>query len=131
MEEALIARLLAAPGVAAMVGPRLYPGRRPQASALPAATLIRISGAPVYTDQGEAGLASARVQIDCWGESYAAAKLTARAVIAALSAFAGLAGGVTFQNILLDAERDFSEGGSNAADYLFRTTLDFIVWHQT
>lgn len=89
----------------------------------------RISGAPVYTDQGESGLATARVEIDCWGATYTSAKQTARAVIAALSAFVGTAGSYTFQYVLLDAERDFSEAGSNAAEYLYRTNLDFIVWY--
>jgi hypothetical protein len=130
MEEGLIAKLLATSGVTSLVQARVYPGRRPQASVLPAVAMNRISGAPVYTDQGEAGLATARVEIDCWGETYTSAKQTARAVIAALSAFFGTAGGYTFQYVLLDAERDFSEAGSNAAEYLYRTNLDFIVWYQ-
>lgn len=131
MEEGLIAKLLADGGVAALVSTRVFPGRRPQASPLPAIVLHTISGEPIYTDQGEAGLASARVQFDCWGETYASAKGVARAVKSALSAFVGQAGGVTFQNILVDAERDFSEGGSDAAEYLYRTNLDLIVWWET
>jgi Protein of unknown function (DUF3168) len=130
MEEALIAKLLATSGVASLAQARVFPGRRPQGSALPAIVLNRISGAPIYTDQGESGLATARIQFDCWGTTFTSAKRTARAVIAALSAFFGTAGDYTFQYILLDAERDFSETGSNATEYLFRTTLDFIVWYE-
>jgi hypothetical protein len=131
MEEGIIARLLATSAVTALVAQRVYPGRRPQASALPAIDLNTISGAPTYTNDGESGLASARVEINCWGDSYTSAKLLARAVKTSLSAFVGEAGGITFQNVLLDAERDFSETGGNQAEYLFRTNLDFIVWFET
>ena len=131
MEEGIIGKLLARPEVTALVSTRVSPGRRPQASVLPAIDVNTISGAPVYTDDGESGLASARVEINCWGQTYSSAKLVARAVKASLSAFVGESAGITFQNILLDAERDFSETGSNAAEYLYRTNLDFIVWWKT
>jgi hypothetical protein len=131
MEEGIIARLLATGGVTTLVSTRVSPGRRPQGSALPAIDVITISGAPVYTDDGESGLASARIEINCWGQTYSSAKAVGRAVKASLSAFVGESGGITFQTILLDAERDFNETGSNAADYLFRTNLDFIVWWKT
>ena len=112
-------------------GTRVYPGARPQGSALPALVFNRIDGAPLYADDGEVGLAQARVQIDCWAATYTAAKQLARAVKASLSGFVGEAGGVDFPSILIDAERDLREGGSNAAEYLFRTSIDFIVWHRT
>ena len=128
MEEALIARLLADSGVAAVVGTRVFPGARPQASALPAIVLNRISGGPEYADDGEVGLEQGRIQIDCWAATYSEAKLLARAVTACLSAFEGTVGGTTFQFIALDIERDLREGGSNADAYPFRTALDFLVW---
>lgn len=129
MEEGLIARLLATSGVTNLVSQRVYPGRRPQGSSLPTITLSRISGAPMYTDDGETGLASARVQVDCWGTTYTSAKNAARAAIDSFSAYFGSSGGYTFQYVLLDAERDFSEPGADSAEYLYRTSLDFIVWY--
>lgn len=131
MEEGIIAKLLATSGVTALVATRVYPGRRPQASALPAIDLARISGAPLYSNDGETGLESARVEINCWGSSYSSAKTVARAVKDALSAFFGTVGGVNFQYILLEDERDLSETGSNQADYLYRMSLDFTVWTKT
>jgi hypothetical protein len=127
MEEGIIATS----AVEALVQQGVYPGRRPQASALPAIDVNTISGAPLYTNDGESGLASARVEINCWGATYTSAKQLARAVKASLSAFVGEAGTITFRNILLDAERDFSETGRNQAEYLFPTNLDFIVWFKT
>jgi hypothetical protein len=131
MEEGIITKLLATSGVTALVSDRVHPGRRPQASALPAIDIASISGAPVYTNDGESGLERARVEINCWGSTYTSAKTVARAVKAALSAFFGEAGGINFQYILLDTERDMNETGSNQAEYLYRTSLDFIVWTKT
>jgi hypothetical protein len=131
MEEALIGRLLVAPGVAAMVEERVFPGSRPQGSALPAVVFSLVDGAPLYADEGEVGIAQARIQIDCWADSYAGAKTLARAVKACLSDFVGEAGGTQFLSIFIDAERDLREGGSGAADYPFRTSIDFTVWHRT
>ena len=128
MEEALIVRLLADSGVAALVSNRVFPGSRPQAAALPAVVLQRISGAPGYADDGEIGLDHTRIQVDCWAETYAGAKLLARAVTACLSGFEGTVGATVFQFIELDAERDLREGGTDAADYPFRTALDFLIW---
>jgi hypothetical protein len=127
MEEAVIARLLAGSGVAAVVGTRVFPGAHPQGSALPAVVLNRISGGPLYADDGEVGLEQARIQIDCWAETYTGAKLLARVVTACLSAFDGPVGATTFEFIELENERDLREGGGDAASYPFRTALDFVV----
>ncbi len=56
--------------------------------------------------------------------------MTARAVTDALSAFFGTVGAVTFQYILMDAERDFQDEGGDQTQYRFRTNLDFIVWYE-
>lgn len=124
MEEAIRTRLLATTAVTTLVGNRVYWGSRPQGGLLPDVVLMRISGAPIYTDDGEADLASARIEAQCYAHTYASAKAVGRAVSGSLSAFFN----TYFRNILLDSERDFREGGSNAAEYLFRSNLDFIVW---
>ncbi len=128
MEEALIAKLLATSGISSIVSTRVYPGSLPQGGPRPAITVNRISGAPLYADDGEVGLEDARVQVDCWADTYTGAKLLARAVRDCLSAFAGSVSGVNFRNIMVDAERDLREGGGNSAEYPFRVSLDFIVW---
>lgn len=130
MEEDIRTRLLATSGVTALVSSRVYCGSRPQGGVVPDVIINRISGAPIYTDDGESGLAEARLEIECFGTTYASAKNAARAVIASLSAFFGTVGVTTFQYILLDSERDFRESGGNVPEYLFRTQLDFIIWHE-
>ena len=130
MEDALIAKLLADSGVSALVSNRVYPVSRPQGTALPAISLGTVSNVPVYTNDGEAGIAESRVQVDCWGATYGSVKAVARAVTASLSAFFGAVDGRVFQYVLLDGERDSRESGSNAPEYLFRTQLDFRVLYE-
>lgn len=127
MEEALIAKLLADGNVAALAGSRIFPGMRPQAAQLPAIVCNMISSNPSYSDDGEDGIAESRMQIDCWGATYSAAKLLARAVKSSLSAFSGTVNAVRFRYITIDLEHDLQETGSDAASYPFRTSIDFIV----
>lgn len=127
MEGAIVTKLRGTAGVTALVNQRVWPMRRPQARELPAVTVTRVDGGPIYTDDGESGLATARMQIDCWGATYTDAKDTAAAIKTALSGYVGTTGGTAFRFIYLDAERDMSESGSNTSEYLFRVVLDFMV----
>lgn len=128
MEAALIGVLLADPAITNAVGQRVYPLQRPQGSDYPSIVSTRISGQPLYDDDGEVGLQNARVQVDSFGRTYTEAKDLAQLVRARLSAFSGLHAGINFSYIMLDEERDLNEGGSNAAEYPVRVAMDFIVW---
>jgi hypothetical protein len=129
VEVAIIDYLLAGSAVAAIIGTRIFPLTRPQGSALPALTVTRISGAPVYASDGEAGLLDARLQIDSYAETYTAAKDLAAAVTNRLSAVQDVVqSGVTLIYVMLDSEQDLREGGSGEFEYLFRVRQDFIVW---
>lgn len=126
IEEVVIARLLDTAAVTTLASSRVYPGIRPQGSALPAVVVSRVSGAPVYVDDGETGLSVARIQIDCWGETYSAAKSLVRAVVYCLSGFYGVLFDVQIQTTLLDNERDIQVGDTAS---LFRTSTDFMIWY--
>jgi len=133
LETAIIAKLLQTPAVVALCGSRIYPGSVPKGEPMPAIVVNKISGAPLYTDDGQAGLESDRVQVDAWGETYTDAKPLADAFksTSCLSGFAGQVAGIEIKFSMIDAERDDREGGSNATAYRFRTSVDFIVWYQT
>lgn len=127
MEAALINRLLATAGVTTLAGQRITPGRRDQGGTLPAVVLHRIDGLPDYHLTGASGLVASRMQVDCWGATYGAAKKLARAVDAALSAARWTAGAIRIDAVLIADERDdnFDEGGTA----LYRTSLDLWVHH--
>jgi hypothetical protein len=134
MEEALIAYLLANSGVRALVGTppasqRMHWTQAPQGVAKPYATLTKVTGLRDTTLDGPSGFQEARVQIDCYGLTFASAKGLARAVEAVLSGLTVTTGGIEFQGCFLDAERDGYEADA-APDKLFRTSLDFIIFHK-
>lgn len=131
MEEAFTNYLLVSSGLTDLVGPRITWATRPQASSLPALVLHKISGAPEYSDEGEAGLFSARIQIDCWGGTYAAAKGVAREVMARLSGdgAAFTQEGIEFQAVFNEDGQDSFERGAGGED-LYRHRLDFIIWYK-
>jgi len=129
LEEDFRAVLLAAGAVTALApAARINWGAHPQGAAYPAIVLNTISGAEGYTYSGPDGLSQGRVQVDCYGHSYADAKGLSRAVIAAIGGYSG----ANFQGIFHASTRDSREGGSNEADRPYRVSLDFMThWRET
>ncbi len=126
MEEALVQYLLGAIGLTSLIGQRADWAIRPQASLLPQLVLHTIDSAPYYSDEGESGLFSARVQVDCWDRTYAGAKTIARQVLSRLSGAVFTQGPVTFQLSHAEDQQDDFEIGAGDEEF-YRTRLDFIV----
>lgn len=129
MEEALREYLLAGAAVSALVGVRVHWVYSPQGSASPRIVLYRVGGLRNMRMSGPTGLVASRVQVDCIGRSYESAKTVARAAEARLSGYSGTHSGVVFQGCFLIAERDDYED-AETPDRLFRTSLDFNIWHK-
>jgi len=129
MEEALRAVLRSSAAVIDLVPPeRINWGDHPQGIGDPYVVLNVISGAEGMTLKGPDGLAEARVQIDCYGSSYAAAKSLSRAVVGHLHGYRM----GRFRLVAHVATRDSREGGTNEAERLFRVSLDFTThWRET
>jgi hypothetical protein len=123
MEEELRALLLADSGVSSHAGTRVNFGAHPQGQPFPAVVLNTISQTEGYTLQGPNGIAQARVQVDCYGDSYGAAKQLSRAVRSLLSGYQHGA----LQGDFLAGTRDSREVGSNDAARPYRSSLDFMV----
>ncbi|WP_299133558.1 DUF3168 domain-containing protein [uncultured Amaricoccus sp.] len=138
MEEDLRALLIADAGVAAAVAARVSWGGRPQGSDLPAILLHLVARPGAHLLDGPSGLVESRVQVDCWGRTYAGAKLAARAAERALDGFgrvgSGVIGGTRFQGIFRIVSRDMSEArivdGGDVVEQLFATSMDFSIRHQ-
>jgi hypothetical protein len=131
MEEAIIALLLADSAVAALAGTRVHVGRAPQTLAgSPYVLLRRVTGIRDYTTRAPSGYVESRIQVDAYGKTYTSTKLTARAVIAALSGFRGTASGKQIQGIFVDGERDLPTADEDDdVNNLFRVSVDFMVHH--
>lgn len=130
IEDAVIQRALAAEGVQEILGDRLWPGLRPQASSLPGAVFNLITYLPGLDHDGPSTLAQARVQFDVYAATYGEAQLAAQALRAALHGFKGEVetevGTVTVRGAWQDAERRILD--DEAPEPLSGRSLDFIIW---
>lgn len=124
MQIAFRALLTNSSAVSALVpSSRIEWGWLKQGASLPAITLTLVGHDPDMTLSGPVNYWDGRVQVDCYGATYASAKAVADAVIDRLH---GHRDGV-FQLIALDAQRDFTEAGSTEKPV--RLSLDFItIW---
>lgn len=127
MEEELRALLRATTAITDLCGQRVDWGARAQRDPLPAIVLNVISGAEGFHMNGRDGLFKGRVQVDCYGETYADAKALGRAVRDLLHTYRG--GG--FELITEISRRDHHEGGTNEATRAFRDGADFNVSWRT
>lgn len=127
MEEILRAALLADTALVALIGGRVTWLDRPQGAGLPAVTLQIVSAPRDYTLDGPVDLLGYGIQVDIWGGTYSAMKLTARATIAALHTLR-----TPPLQAFIDGEDETSErqDGPDAASSttFYRTRLDCRVW---
>lgn len=131
LESAMIAHLLGYAGLAALIDNRAFPLVIPQTvTTLPCVTIQRISTPREYTLGGTATVVNARMQVDCWGKSYASAKDTAAQVLAALNQRTGQigAGLRTFDVLasLADSEADSYEADTGR----YRVRIDIRVMYE-
>lgn len=127
MEEAFIAYLLSYTGLTSLVGTRIRPVIAKQGEGFPCVVVSVVSHLPEYVTQGPVSLADSRVQVDCYGETFAASKAVTRAIKRLISGQRFTSGGVEFQQCAVIAER--SSFQDSAEVKLHRTSIDFRVWH--
>jgi hypothetical protein len=85
-ETTLYSILSTAPGVTALVGPRIYPDLVPQGIATPYIGYERVSTAPVATIHGSILASNVGLVVACWADTRIAAEALADAVAAAMQA---------------------------------------------
>lgn len=93
-----------------------------QDATLPRAAIYRTSGARDMHTQGT-GLMESRVQIDCYGETFAEAITASRTIRTALEGYAG----GSIQGAFLDSIRD---GFTDDADLVHRVSMTFLITYQ-
>lgn len=130
MHEAVRAILVGDSALAALVGTRVNWMLRPQqVTALPAVILRTVSAPREYDMAGPCGLVDSRLQVDVWAETYGAAKVAARAAMAALSGFRGTSAGTEIKGAFVINERDLQEDDTGEVNRLFGTSFDVRIWH--
>jgi len=124
MQKALRARLLGAGPVSALVGSKVDWLDRPQGAALPAITLQVVSGSIDQHMKGLQSLQFARVQMDCWGDTYAQTKTLVDAALSAVLPRATIQG-VLFLTASATFPRDLGEQAGTK--FVHRKQTDLIV----
>ena len=130
MEEDLVARLLAAVGLSALVGTRVYWGERPQGDALPAIVMHGISPGQDYSHSGPLSLRNPRIQFDCLGETFESTKLVERALTAALHQSPVIQGSTRFEGAFLALGRDAGTDTLAGGQKVHTLSNDFIIWNR-
>lgn len=127
---ALFAYLSAQSAITALVGFRIYPLARPQATALPAIVYRRVTTERFFyqgitADQySAASVIGATVAIDCYGETFASADAVSEAVKAALIPYRGTMGTLKVTGVFEGSTQDIlvvPADGSSPGDYLVST----------
>lgn len=125
MEAALRSYLLTGSGVAALVQKIAWISR-PQASALPAITLQKVTIDRGYTYSGPDSYHGEIVQLDIWAMSFGDVVKVRDAIIAVLET-PGTASGVTFTMCFVNSERQGIEDVPGVGA-VFRISLDAEIW---
>jgi hypothetical protein len=128
VQAAIHQQLQATAAVTAICSTRGYPGVLPQGATLPAYVYMLVSDVGVHHMTNAAGLALARVQVDCYSATESGAHTLAEAVRDALQGQRFTQASTTIRTCHLDNGNTFYESpidGSDAGRYI--RTLDFLV----
>ncbi|MDL1909694.1 DUF3168 domain-containing protein [Chloroflexi bacterium CFX6] len=94
LESALASEITELPGVAGLIGDRVYPVAAPQTSASPFITYRRVTGEVQYTHEGESRIQRARFQLSAIADTYETVIELAEAIRSGLSGKRSLGNGI-------------------------------------
>lgn len=128
IETALFSFLHGTAAIVNLVADRIAPMERAQDEALPAITYQTISNVPDYHLGGESGHSVARIQIDCWAETYLAVKQLAEQVRLAVSGHTGVWNEHTITGVLVQDNGDLPESVEPASEAgAHRASMDLRI----
>lgn len=127
-QDALRARILAAPPVAALVGNRVNWSTRPQRDPWPCLVLTLISDPWPVEYAGLTAFRESRVQVDVMAMAPETVRAIRSGLIPAIHPPVRWASGVTIGPCRPVNVTDRTER-SSAGDTVFREQIDFLIWH--
>lgn len=126
--KAVKVKLEADSDVLAITSTRIYPGHLKQDATLPAITYRIISDIPENHITGAGELTTARIQLDCYAATYAAAMALKEKVRLAIDGVTGDYGTEEICDCNLEGTHDFQEQPVDGSDsWRYGFSLDFLV----
>lgn len=130
MEEALRAKLRANAALTALVGTRIDWGLRGTGAGLPAVRLFEISSVARMNLAGGSAWTRSRIQIDCLGRTYKAARniadILAKPPAGILIGMRETVSDVRLRTFIMNRRADHDD---DAEGVVHRTSIDVMVWH--
>lgn len=123
IEALLLTKLTGTTGVSTLVGTRVHPNVLPQNVTYPAIRYL-LTDSPAQNVTGKNRFLRARVQLDVYGATYAAAKAVAVAVRSALNRWSAPTDGVILAWI--DDETDVDD----AEEQMARISMDVVITYR-
>lgn len=133
IERALTYHLESDPGIAAIVGNRVFPKAGSQGADLPLLTYERVGGTHVHHLRGGSGLANATFQLNCVGVRYSDTVALREAIRNALDTYLGSMGPegeqVEVKSCLQIGSRDdYTSASDGGAVGVFEQQVDYQIW---
>lgn len=127
LEAGLVTFLNSQPGIAGLLGTRLYPLVIPQDAEQPALAYQRIDTPRISSHDGPSGLAKPRIQITVTAKTFEMVKALTLLLRRALDGYRGMWGSVPVQKCSVMNEID---GYAMEAEGAYTVRLDLVVWHE-
>jgi hypothetical protein len=132
--EAIHVYLSSKAALTALVGSRIYRGKRPQGTTTnPAITYRKVSGHDELYQEGVSTLGEARIEVECWGSTPASAEAVRGKIRDVCQRYAGTitSGEESVVIVLMTLETDDEfydepQDGSDAG--VFSATVDLHIW---
>jgi len=135
IEKALYAWLSGETDVTDLVGTRIFANKIAHGTAMPAVTYQLISGQFTRGLGGRCGSGTARMQINCWAETYLVAKDLELAIVGTkddpkLDDFSGTLAGFPIQNVRINDVMDHPQNPSPVEDIgPFGVIIDLTIFY--
>jgi hypothetical protein len=123
LEVDIIAYLKGCNGITLLINDRIHPLRLPQTPTVPAMVYQKISQAPGYSQQGNSGMDSIRLQFTFWSETLLEAQQLANELQEATEGRKNMNGREAVSFV------ENRQSGDDPDTGLFRETLDLVSWH--
>ena len=126
IESGLASLLLSNSTVTAIIADQISPLVLPESAKYPAVTYQVISSIAEYTNDGPAGFARTRIELNAWATTYGSSKAVAQAIRAVLDGYSGtLPDGTHVANAIVVNISDQFDSDAR----LYRVQTDYSVWH--